>query len=38
MKGVVFVGFELNHKPKYIYAMKNWGLIGGHYCAYNLRS
>jgi hypothetical protein len=23
MKGVVFVGFELNHKPKYIYAMKN---------------
>jgi hypothetical protein len=38
MKGVIFVGIELNHEPKYIYAMKNGGLIGGYYCAYNLRS
>jgi len=38
MKGVIFVGIELNHEAKYMYAMKNGELVGGYSCAYNLRS
>jgi len=38
MKGVVFVGIEFNNEAKYLYAIKKGGLIGGYYCAQNLRS
>ncbi len=30
MKGVIFVGIEFNHEIKYVYTMKNGGLIGGY--------
>ena len=38
MKGVVFVGIQFNNEAKYLYAIKKGGLIGGYYCAQNLRS